>query len=321
MNLSNFVLLLSASAALSAQAPVLWRDPGAVEKLDLVGGPGGRSLAPKAPFRFLQDDSSGTNPKVVVRDAAGRQWTVKFGEEVKAETFASRIAWAAGYYAEPVYYVPRGRMSGVKNPGRADRFVDKSGHFREARFELRNSTGKYLHAVDWTWEKNPFTGSHQLNGLKTVLMLTSNWDNKDGRDRTSNTGIFQRGSGREAQWVYLVTDWGGSMGKWGNVFTRGKWDCEGYREQSKEFIKEVEGGELRFGFNGQHDGEFKDDIRIADVRWLLQYLGKLTDPQIRSALRASGATAHEQDCFARALRTRLRQLHQAAYPTYRARTR
>ena len=313
--------IFAATFALNGQEPVLWRQPTAVEKLDLVGGPGGRSRSPRPPFRFLQEDSSGSNAKITVRDAAGRAWTVKFGEEVKAETFASRLAWAAGYYVEPVYYVGSGRISGVKNAGRADQYIDKYGWFRDARFELRNSTGKYLHTVDWTWEKNPFLGTRQLNGLKTLLMLTSNWDNKDGRDRTSNTGIFERGSGRDRQWVYLVTDWGGTMGKWGNLFTRGKWDCEGYRDQSKDFIKEIEGNKVRFNFNGQHDGTFKDDISVADVRWLLQYIGRLSDGQIRSALRASGASRHEQDCFTRALRSRMRQLHQVAYPTYRARTR
>lgn len=320
MGLRNCIILLAASFSLSAQVPVLWRDPGRVDRLDLVGGPGGRSGAPRPPFRFAEDDSSGSNPKVIVRDAAGRQWTVKFGEEVKAETFASRLAWAAGYYVEPVYYVGSGRISGVKNPGRADRYIDKYGRFKDARFELRNSTGQYLQTVDWTWEKNPFVGTRQLNGLKTLLMLTSNWDNKDGRDRSSNTGIFQRGSRRNPHWLYVVTDWGGTMGKWGNIITREKWDCEGYREQSKEFVREVKDGKVRFGFSGQHDGNFKDDIRPADVRWLLQYIGRLTDTQIRSALRASGASSHEQACFARSLRTRILQLHQVAYPTYSART-
>lgn len=287
----------------------------------MLGGPGGRAAAPRAPFRFVEDDSSGTAPKVLVRDAARRQWIVKFGEEVKAETFAARIAWAAGYYVEPVYYVRSGRISGFKDAGRAEKHIDKHGRFRDARFELRNANGKYLQTIDWTWEKNPFVGTRQLNGLKVLLMLTSNWDNKDGRDRTSNTAIVQRGSGRGRQWVYLVTDWGGSMGKWGNLFTRGKWDCEGYRDQSKDFVKEVEGAKVRFGFNGQHDGDFKDDITVADVRWLFQYAGRLSDAQIRTALRASGATQHEQDCFAAALRARLRQLHRAAYPVYRARTR
>jgi hypothetical protein len=283
-----------------------------VERLDLVGGPGGRAGAPKPPFRFLREDATGTSPKVRVRDRAGTEWSVKWGPEVKAETFASRIAWAAGYHVEPVYYVPRGRISGTRDLRRADKHIGDRGAFRDARFERIDPSKKYLETVGWTWEKNPFAGSQQLNGLKIVLMLTSNWDNKDARDPSSNTAVVQEGTGRQRKAIYLVTDWGGSMGKWGNYFTREKWDCDGYAKQTPKFIKAVDGREVKFGFSGQHDNEFKDDISVSDVRWIMRYLGRLSDTQIRSALRAAGASHHEERCFTRAVRLRLRQLRQVA---------
>jgi hypothetical protein len=315
-------LLLTLSIACSfatAQKPVLWRDPGRVEKLDLTGGPGGRSGAPAGPFRFLQADPSGTTPKMTVLDRKGRRWNVKWGEEVKAETFASRLVWAIGYYVEPSYYVRSGRILGVRDAGRAAKYVDKRGFFQDARFERRDNSGRFLQNVDWTWEKNPFRDSRQSNGLKLLVMLTSNWDNKDARDATSNTAILQRGTGPDREWVYYVSDWGGTMGKWGNIFTRSKWDCEGFAGQSDEFIREIDGSEVQFGFNGQHDNEFRDDITVADVRWLMQYLGRLTDAQIRAGLRASGANVHEQRCFSRALRSRIAQLQRASAGSYRAR--
>ena len=37
--------------------PIVWRDPGTVETLDFVGGPGGREQAPKPPFTFIQEDT------------------------------------------------------------------------------------------------------------------------------------------------------------------------------------------------------------------------------------------------------------------------
>ena len=310
----RYLLLASWALTLHATPQVLWRDPGSVERLDLAGGSGGRTGAPVAPFYFVRNDSSGTSPKVTVRDKTGRDWSVKWGEEVKAETFASRLAWAAGYFVEPVYYVRSGRIFGIhgRDLGRADKFVDKSGRFLDARFELLDRSKRYLQTTTWTWEKNPFAGSQQLNGLKIVLMLTSNWDNKDARDPSSNTAIVQQGAGNGRRWIYLVTDWGGSMGKWGNVFTRGKWDCDGYAKQTRDFIKKVEDSRVKFGFSGQHDNAFKDDITVRDVRWVMRYLGRLSDAQIRAALRASGADAHEQRCFGRALRARLRQLRQVA---------
>src|SRR4051794_25942466 len=50
----------------------LWHDPGAVERLDLRHGSGGRALQPGPPFTFVKEDTSGSTPKVQVRDAAGR---------------------------------------------------------------------------------------------------------------------------------------------------------------------------------------------------------------------------------------------------------
>jgi hypothetical protein len=302
------VLTLCILATAGAAPPVLWHDPGAVERLDFAGGPGGRSRAPKPPYYFVRADSSGSSPKMIVRDASGSVWAVKWGSEVKAETFASRLAWAAGYYVEPVYYVAKGQVRGAKDPGRAGKHLDKSGHFEDARFEFIDPRKRYLPEAGWTWEKNPFVGTRQLNGLKIIVMLTSNWDNKDHRDPSSNTAIVQSGS--KGRMIYMVTDWGGSMGKWGNLFTREKWDCDGYRKQSSDFIQGVRGREVRFGFSGQHDNSFKDDVSVRDVQWLMKYLGRMSDSQIRAALRASGANTHEERCFARALRSRLNQLQQ-----------
>src|SRR4051812_38291683 len=127
----RYLFIALVGISLQAAPHVLWEDPGAVERLDLVGGPGGRAHAPKPPFRFIREDTSGTAPKVRVRDRSGAQWSVKWGPEVKAETFASRIAWAAGYYVEPVYYVRTGRLLGVHDLGRADKHINKGGYFRD----------------------------------------------------------------------------------------------------------------------------------------------------------------------------------------------
>ena len=52
---------------------------------------------------------------------------------------------------------------------------------------------KHFDAHGWAWHDNPFVGTHELNGLKILMMLVSNWDNKDVRDvaRGSNTAIFE----------------------------------------------------------------------------------------------------------------------------------
>jgi hypothetical protein len=310
--LGKLCALLLLPCAAFAQHPLLWHDPGRIEYLDFAGGSGGRGGAPRGPFRFIEKDGSGTSPKVIVRDMSGRIWAVKWGPEVKAENFASRLVWAMGYYTEPVYFVRAGHIRGIESRGRVDKYISEAGRFRDARFELRSGAGRFLREHDWTWEQNPFVGTREMNGLKVLIMLVSNWDNKDARDNGSNTGILQRGAGPDRQWRYLITDWGGSMGKWGNFFTREKWDCEGFRDQTPDFIDKVENRTVKFGFSGKHGNNFKQGIEAADVRWLLQYLGRVSDAQMRAALKASGASTHEVRCFTQALRARINQLKQVA---------
>lgn len=161
--------------------PAIWRDPGAVERLDFVGGVGGREGAPKPPFTFEEENLSGSNPKVRVKDADGVKWSVKFGSEVKAETFSTRVVWAAGYFVEPDYFVAQGKVENIGPLTRAKHSIKSDGSFRDARFEMHREKGvaKFGDEHSWSWVQNPFLGTKEFNGLKILVMLVSNWDNKD----------------------------------------------------------------------------------------------------------------------------------------------
>jgi len=296
--------------------PVIWADPGAVENLDLAGGIGGRDNAPRPPFTFIEESLSGSNPKVKVHDANGVEWTAKFGTEVNAETFATRIAWAAGYFVEPAYFVPSGKVEKLGSLERAKKYFQPDGSFADARFERRREKGvkKLEDEQSWSWIQNPFVGTKELNGLKVIMMLVSNWDNKDVRDvnRGSNTAIFQVPTEGGLEDRYLITDWGGSMGKWGGYISREKWDCKGFHSQTKDFVKGVKGDQVEFGYSGQHSESFKGSIRVSDVQFVAQYLGRITDNQLRDGLQASGATGEEAACFIQSLRDRINQLKNVA---------
>jgi hypothetical protein len=148
-------------------------------------------------------------------------------------------------------------------------------------------------------------------------MLLSNWDTKDRRDvaRGSNTAIFEH---RVSPWTrearYLITDWGGAMGRWGtNVVSRGRWDPEGFEAQTPQFVTGVrEDGIVTFGYVGQRTADVAFDIPVDHVRWFHQYASRLTEALLREALLASGATEEEAGRFARALLERITQLGRAA---------
>jgi len=299
--------------------PVIWRDPGNVESFDFVGGPGGRERVPQPPFAFLEKADGGTNPKIIVSDARNATWEVKWGPEVKAEPFVTRLLWAVGYTVEPSYYVAEGHIDGARHldnvSPRHDRKTPvvnrlEDNAFSRARFELRDPRITFMPDMSWGWESNPFADSPEFAGLKVMAMLVSSWDTKDSTSsRTPNTAIVKvKADSGEEESHFIVNDWGGTMGRWGGPTTHSTWDCQGYREQTKDFVKGLDkDGMVRFGYFGQTSALSKN-ISPDHVGWLLLYLGKITDDQIRDGLRASNADDADVECFTTSIRSRIEQL-------------
>jgi hypothetical protein len=310
------VSMLAASSstvrASTAGTPILWRDPGEIETLDLAAGPGGAN-GPVPPFQFVNENLSGTTAKIRVVDANGVAWMVKFGEEARPQVFAARLAWALGYFALPIDFVPHGTIVGAGPLTRAAKYVSPDGRFTNASFQLYLDTDIRWHSntESWSWNANPFVGTHELNGLKILVMLLSDWDNKDARDVRfgSNTAILEYPDG-EAR--YVVADWGGSMGTWGGYLNRSKWNCTGFTVESRDFVKVGHNQTLMWRYSGQHTYDFTAGIQIDDVRWLLSYLGRISDIQLHDALTASGAGPAGARCFATSLRKRIDALQKSS---------
>jgi hypothetical protein len=303
-------------APLQSSRSIIWRDPGAADTRDLAAGPGGRDGAPAPPFQFVEEHATGSQPNLSVRDGRDRVWRVKWGAEVHTEAFATRFAWAAGYFVETTYFVPQGIIEGAGGLQRARECIDAEGCFRDARFELdEQGVVKHFDEHGWAWNDNPFVGTRELNGLKIVMMLLSNWDNKDVRDvaRGSNTAIFEYKIGHAREARFLIIDWGAALGAWGsNVLSRGRWDCQAYSSQNDQFITGTEGDKVLWGYKGQRTADAVQNITKDDVRWLWKYLGLLTDDQVSAALRASGGTESEIADFTKAIRVRLDRLREVA---------
>lgn len=307
--------LLQFAGADSESKQILWRDPGPISMDHWTCGPGGCERTPAPPFTFVKEDTGGTNPKVAVRDSHGLNWSIKFGGEAIPECFASRYVTALGYLAEPSYCIPSGTIEGAKNLKQAGRVIHKDGSFTKGRFQLRGEKDMvFLEHRFWSWIDNPFRGTHELAGLKIVLMLLSNWDLKDARDgEESNNNIFRVTEGGGPPLLfYGVSDWGASLGRWGGVRRRDKSDCAGFTRDTPHFVQGVRQNEVEFSYSGKHAVDLKTGITVDDVRWLLPYLHRVTTAELRTGLKASGATERQTLCWSTAIVNRIQELQTVA---------
>jgi hypothetical protein len=140
--------------------PVMWVEPVDLETRDLFYGIGGQKGEPdpSAKYRFIERKTSGNSEKIVVGDNRDGRWTIKFGREARPETAASRIVWAVGYHVDQDYFVKRAHVEG-------------RGGFDvwDVRFERDNDGFKKVGR--WSWQSNPFVGTRDLDGLKTLMAL------------------------------------------------------------------------------------------------------------------------------------------------------
>src|SRR5687767_4612519 len=90
----------SAERSTGLPSPVLWRDRGDVESLNLLYGRGRKEHLPAGRFTFVKEDKYASSPKFEVVDEQGVHWKAKLGEETKSETAATRLLWAAGYFTD-----------------------------------------------------------------------------------------------------------------------------------------------------------------------------------------------------------------------------
>ena len=296
------------SAPLDRDAtPVLWRDPGAIAQRDLYWGAGSKARAPRAPFTFVDEDTSGNRPKLTVKDAAGAQWTAKLApkdpllNEVHAEIAATRIMWALGYFVDENYYVPSGRILGATKLTRASDVVGPDGSFKVARFERDDP--KLEKVGDWNIEENGFKGSKELSGFWAAMLLLNSWDVKP-----LNTAIRRSTGDGKALDHYLMSDLGSTFGSMKGSNDNSRWHLEEYKN-TKWLTGVVKGTQLQFGYPLL--GSELVSIPIDHARWFSGLASQLTDAQIRRAFEASGATPAEVTAFSAALKARILELRAA----------
>jgi len=300
------------STDLSPTAP-LWRDRGDVALLNLLYGAGGKEHQPAGKFTFVKEDKQGTAPKFEVIDEQGVRWKVKLGEETKSETAASRLVWAAGYFTDEDYYLPELRVERMPRLDRGRKFVSDDGVVHGARLE-RSVKGQKKNG-NWSWFKNPFTGSKELNGLRVMMALINNWDLKE-----INNAIYdQNGEGSR----YVVSDLGATFGETGNTVVRSKSNPEDYSES--KFIQKITPEHVDFVLSSRplfitaidvpnyvsrtHMQDIVKDIPVADAKWLGKLLEPLSDEQLRDCFRAAGYSPADVESNAAMVKERIRALN------------
>ena len=293
---------------------VIWRDPGNISSLNLIYGIGGTEHAPdpNGTYTFDKEDMSGTNPKFDVKDEKGVKWRIKLGQEPQAETAATRLLWAAGYFVDEDYYLPEVKVQGLPKLRRGQNFVAEGGIVHGARLERKEKEIKNI--GNWDWFKNPFVGTKEFNGLRVMMSLLNNWDLKK-----INNSIYVVGSEKR----YVVSDAGATFGKTGNNMSRSKSDLKGYEES--KFIEKETPDEVDFEMHSRpflltavnlpnyHERtkmeKVTKHIPRADAKWLGQLLGQLSEEQVRDCFRAAGYTPDEVEGYSKELQKRIAALN------------
>jgi hypothetical protein len=292
------------------KAVAIWQQPHDIRTRNLFYGSGGRAGQPKSPFRFIEEDAGGSNPKFVVEDAKGIRWKVKLGEEAKPETAATHLLWAVGYFTDLDYYLPRIQVSGLARLKRGQQYVSSGGMVHGARLE--RSAKK---VGDWSWFDNPFVGTKEFNGLRVMMALLNNWDLKQ-----VNNAIYD-GGGRELR--YLVSDLGGTFGRTGGRGSRSKGNLEDFSES--KFIDKTTPTTVDLVLHSRPSllyavavpyylqrarmEKVAEDIPRAHALWIGQWLARLSDKQMVDAFLGAGYTPQEAEAYAGKLQERINLLN------------
>jgi hypothetical protein len=281
--------------------------------LDLINGAGGREHSPTGKFSFVKEDKDGTQPKFEVVDEQGVHWKAKVGEEVKSETAATRLLWAAGYFTDEDYYLPEIRVANLPKLNRGSEFVSAGGVVRGVRLERDLKGQKKI--GNWSWSDSPFEGTREMNGLRIMMAMLNNWDVK-----TINNAIYEVPG--QAPY-YAVNDLGATFGKTGGVGFRTKSNLGDY--SASKFVDQTEGKGVNLTLNSRPifilavdpvhyfklagRAKIAQDIPRADAKWLGQLLGQLSAEQLRDCFRAAGYSPLEVEGFAIEVQSRIADLN------------
>jgi hypothetical protein len=272
------------------QTAELWYAP--EPNRDLFWGVGGERLAPdpNATYKVLSAKQGGFSRGLTVEGPGKRKWSAKFPPEASTEVVASRILWGVGYHQPPIYYVGRWNAEGAPDPN-----PQLPARFRETKPDLHGLETEGI----WSYYRNPFVGTRELNGLLVLQVMLGNSDLKDEQNELYKLKEPFEGALR---W-YVARDLGQSFGRTG-VIDAPRGDVKVFEDTP--FIKGVVGQYVRFDYRGRH-GILVDHMTVADVGWICEKLQRLTDAQWQDAFRAGGYAPEVANRFIRRLKQKIEE--------------
>jgi hypothetical protein len=272
----------------AAQLAELWVDPGGAR--DLYWGVGGKRLAPDPAGRYtvIEIKRGGFSRGYTLKDAQDHEWSAKFPPEASTEVAASRILWGVGYHQPPIYYLAEWNAQKANSPN-----PQLPARFRERAPDLHGLESNGV----WSYYRNPFIGTRQMNGLLVLHAMLGNSDLKDQQNATYTLKESFEGARR---W-YVARDLGQTFGRTG-ALDPPRGDPAVFEQTG--FIKGVDHGVVRFDYAGRHKVLFQK-ISPADVRWICERLSALTETQLQDAFRAAGYPKASADRFIRRLRQKI----------------
>lgn len=296
----------------------LWQDPGNISGKDMFDGHGGPNGQPVAPFKFIEEDMNGTNPKFDVDDANGKKWRVKLGEEARPEVVASRLLWAVGYYVNDDYLLHVATIQGLDIKSGAKR-VHNSDQVIDARFARK--PGKDTKIGIWQWKTCPFRDTREFNGLRVMMAVLNSWDLKD----VNNAVYTDKKTGHE---IFLVSDIGATFATNSLETSRAQDKGNVKNYVGSKFITKTTPTTVDFGTPaaptgvliksaGLMAGQYitrkgfewiGQNIPREDARWIGGMLGQLTHQQLVDAFRAGNFPPESIDQYVSVLQDRIAQL-------------
>lgn len=274
----------------------MWVEPADIATRDLYYGPWGPEFAPDPQdvYELVELKHSGVNLGMTVRDSKGREWSVKqpfpgnLDSEAPVEVVVSRLLSAVGYRQPPVYYLPAFTLE--DDFGRK---VTVGGRFRPKLDALKE-------VDDWDWASSPFVGSKEYQGLIVALVMFNSTDLKN-----SNNSLYEHKDGDLVEQWYVARDVGSALGDTQRMAPR-KNHIDSFERMP--FILGVNtSGFVEFAYNGWYQNLIRDRITPADVMWISDLFGRLSDKQWQDAFRAASYDPEIAARFVSKLKEKIQQ--------------